>query len=222
MSLQNHYKRLLERIHTVLAELRTKLCSSLKMGHESSLRIRRRQFFIGGGLALGISIFVYGVMGVLRDQGPLQKQATTPKPVTTNIATAISQVDMGEARWHNLDEALNILKKEVSELKKEMNGSEENSSLTVVDLPGNHRNDSNAAQNMENDQDTFTEGAQTHKTGIDDPRFEQIQERLAFLEAGRDAHPQHPVNTPSAQDTGNGEDQNGRVIHKLSGPCGGL
>ena len=101
-SLQDQYNQLVERIRTLLSGVTAKLSAFAKIGTESARRIQRRQFFLGGCLVVGFIALVYGIMTVLFDRGPTQTQEESPKPVSTNIATAPSQIDMNEAKWNNL------------------------------------------------------------------------------------------------------------------------
>ncbi|MDP4154221.1 MAG: TraB/VirB10 family protein [Bacillota bacterium] len=215
MSLQNLYSQSLERTRASFSKVRTKLRVHLKLGSESALRIRRRQFFVAAGLVLSISAFIYGILSVLFDKGPVKNQVETVKPVTTHIATAPSQIDLNEARWHKLDVSIKNLRKEVSEVKKLVYDGEQ--------VPSNNENTTENNENKENLDAAQSQDSHINDTHADDSRFQEIQERLAFLETERDAQPQRPLNTLSAQnlpsDVRSGgpieEAQDGRVIQKL-------
>ncbi|MBA3814817.1 MAG: hypothetical protein H0X26_10135 [Alphaproteobacteria bacterium] len=222
MSLQNHFNKAFDRVRESLSEAGAKLRSLMKIGPESSLRVRRRQFFWGGCLVMGGIAFTYGVMNVLFDRGPTQKKEEISKPVATNIATSPNHINMDEARWHKLDMALTNLSAKVSKISKTVYG-EDSHDATIVDLsrnPGNSR----LAENQEGVHDAAVDSTSIQTTDADDtsvhdPRFQEIQDRIAFLETQQEAHKQLPnlsSQNPYAQNAQGGEEQDGRVIQKLS------
>ncbi|MBA3814784.1 MAG: hypothetical protein H0X26_09965 [Alphaproteobacteria bacterium] len=226
-SLPKQFNKIFDRIREALSEAGAKLRSHMKIGPESSLRVRRRQFFWGGCLVVGAIAFTYGVMNVLFDRGPTQKQTEISKPVATNIATIPNHINMDEARWHTLDMALTSLSAKVSKISKTVYGEDSNDA-TIVDLPRNPGN-SKLAQGQEGAQDTTVDGTSiqktdgedtsAHDTRVHDPRFQEIRDRLAFLETQQEAHKQSPnlrPQNPYAQNAQGGEEQDGRVIQKLS------
>ncbi|MBA3814734.1 MAG: hypothetical protein H0X26_09710 [Alphaproteobacteria bacterium] len=227
ISLQNHFNQCVERIRESLSEGANNLRSRMKIGPESSLRVRRRQFFWGGCLVVGAIAFTYGVMNVLFDRGPAQKQVEVSKPVATNIATIPNHINMEEARWHKLDMALTSLSAKVSKISKTVYG-EDSYDATIVDLSRNPGN-SKLAQSQEGVHDTpvdstsiqtpDAEDTSVHDTRVHDTRFQEIRDRLAFLETQQEAQKQLPnlsSQNPYAQNAANGEEQDGRVIQKLS------
>lgn len=217
MLLQNQYNQFIERIRALISEMTAKLSSFAKIGTESARRIQRRQFLLGGCLVVGFVAFVYGIMTVLLDKGPIQKKEEASKPVSTNIATATSQVDMNEARWNNLDASIKNLTQKVSKIDKKVYGEmtgPSNDSI-IVDLPKNTATlDSDSTKSSVHS--TPVQETDSEDTRINDPRFEQIQERLAFLETQRESQQQLPVNPSYIQNPGNPQEQDGRVIQKLS------
>ena len=210
MSLPHLYNQFLHRTQRFLSKTMGKLSSLMKLGTESPLRIRRRQIFVGVSLALGLTALVYGLLSVFVDRGPQNKKEAAPKPVTTSIATATKQVDMDEVRWYALDKAIKSLGQEIAALRRETDGRDLSHEGTVVDLP---RSPKDSSENQDEDTDTESTRAEN---ALNDPRFQEIQERLAFLESEREAHLQQPLNVPNAQALQEGNTQEGRVIHKLS------
>jgi conjugal transfer pilus assembly protein TraB len=212
MSLSGHYNRLLEKLQDSFAELTAKLQSVFKIGPESSIRIRRRQFLMGGCLVLGITVFTYAVMNVLRNQGPVQRQETTPKPTTTNIATATKQVDMNEVRWNNLDASLNTLRNQVAEIAEAVYGG----TNKLKDDPSQ----TDSVQTSEEDSKTEQEHEKTMSSHdpVSNPELEAIKERLAILETRNDDQPQpSTVGQPTSYNPSqNGDEQNASSIQKLS------
>lgn len=211
-SLRNRFSQSSERIREIFTGTGTRLCSLMKIGPESSRRVRRRQFLWGGCLSVGIIAFTYGIITVLLDRGPApKKQEESPKPVKTNVTTAPKHINMNEVRWNNLDNSIKSLGRDVSEIKKIVYGEEQDGSneATIVELPGN-TGKSDSTQNQS------TVQTATVQNSNDDPRFEQIQERLTFLETQREAQQQSPLNHPYVQNPENGQEQDGRVIQKLS------
>src|SRR5690348_14749496 len=104
VSLRNRFNQSSEFLQDILTMMGRRLCSLMKIGPESSLRIRRRQFLWGGCLGVSIIAFVYGVMTILLDRGPIgKKQEEAIKPIEINIATAPKHINMGEVRWNNLE-----------------------------------------------------------------------------------------------------------------------
>ncbi|MBA3814871.1 MAG: hypothetical protein H0X26_10425 [Alphaproteobacteria bacterium] len=226
-SLQNHFNKAFDRVRESLSEGANKLRSLMKIGPESSLRVRRRQFFWGGCLVVGGIAFAYGVMNILFDKGPAQKKEELSKPVATNIATIPNHINMDEARWHKLDMALTNLSAKVSKISKTVYGEDSNDA-TIVELPRNPGN-SKLAQRQEGAHDTTVdspsiqtpdgEDTSVHDTRLHDPRFQEIRDRLAFLETQQETQKQSPnlsSQNPNPQYAANGEEQDGRVIQKLS------
>lgn len=219
MPLLEHYNHINERVMILFSGATSKLRSLLKIGPESALRIRRRQFLVGGGVVLSISALAYGITTVLFDKGPAQSQEESPKPMSTNIATAPSHINMGEARWNNLDTSIKSLVKEVSEIKKTIYGEESNDS-NIVELPGN-KSKIDSVQVQDSVESTPVQKTDADATGDnnsqhDDPRLEEIQERLTFLETARNTQQQPSLNPLDVQNPSNGQEQDGRMIQKLS------
>lgn len=224
VSLRNRFNQSLEHIQEILSNTGQKLCALLKIGPESSRRVKRRQFLWGGSLVIGIIAFTYGVMTVLLDRGPTaKKQEETPKPVETNIATAPKHINMDEARWHTLGEAIKKLVKEVSDIKRVINGEPQDASHDgiVVDVPGNVLN-SDASKNNKDAQSHPHQEMRTsdkHEDHDNDSRFQNILDRLSSLEEERTIQKQQShlnLQNPYAQNPINGNEQEGRVIQKLS------
>ena len=213
-SLQNHYNQLIERFRAPLSGISDRIRSVLKIGQESSLRIWRRQMMVGGCLVVVIIAFVYGIITVLFDKPPLPKQEAVPKPTPINIATAPSKVDMNEVRWLKLDTALTSLQKDVSGIKKIVYGEPQdpsNSADETGTLENKGAESPKAPQIQENVQGTPAQGTHTN-----DPRFQELETRLSFLETQQNSQQQRPLDNPYSQNPGNGEEQDGRVIQKLA------
>lgn len=223
-SLQNHFSQSSMRVREIFSDTGTRLCSLMKIGPESSLRIRRRQFLWGGCLVISIIAFTYGIMTVLLDRGPVvKKQTEALKPVETHIATAPKHVNMDEVRWHTLDEAIKKLGKEVSEIKRVVNGEEIGTSndVNIIELPGNTENP-DSPENQSSFHNTPHQQAHNASTDVansHDPRFQDIQERLSFLETEREASKNQPnsnLQNSYAQNPVIEGQQDGGVIQKLS------
>lgn len=88
---------------------------------ESSMGIRRRQFFWLFCGILGVVAVVYGLVVFLFDKTP-ERKPEPPKPTPLNIATATQKVDLNEAHWNTIEEENKKLAKEISNLKKEVQG----------------------------------------------------------------------------------------------------
>lgn len=219
MLLSDHYKRLLEKFQDAFSEVNRKLQSVFKIGVESSIRIRRRQFFMGGCLALGISLFVYAVMNVLRNQGPVPKQEAASKPVTTNISTATKQVDMSEVRWNNLDGAINTLRQQVAEIAEAVYGEgykvKGNSPQADPLKEGPELQQlSNVEEENERDGPAPNDELQNNlQTSL-----REIKERLSTLETQSDQQPPSPfMEQPNSFNAPqNGDEQNMGSIHNNS------
>ena len=215
---QNYYNQLVERIHEPLSGISERIRSVLKIGPESSLRIRRRQMMVGGILVVGIIAFVYGIITVLFEKPPLPKQEEVPKPTSVNIATAPSKVDMSEVRWIKLDTALVSLQKDVSGIKKIVYGESQdpsNSPGATVNLENKNAESAQSSQVQENVQGTLVDDTRIKDTHAVDPRFQELETRLSFLETQQNSQQQRPVDNPYAQNPGNGGEQEARVIQKL-------
>lgn len=225
MSPQNQYNQIVERARALFSGTTAKLSSFAKIGTESALRIRRRQFLLGGCLCVGFIVLAYGIMTVLIDRGPAQRQEEVDKPVPTNIATAPSQIDMNEARWNNLEASIKNLGKEVSKISKEVFGSDQdpsNNSTPMENVGKTDNSNPSGSEDTQNNPIDNTRGDNTRgdntradNTPIDDTRFQELESRLASLETQREAQLQRPLDTPYAQNPGNAEEQDGRVIQKL-------
>lgn len=219
-SLQDQYNQLVERIRTLLSGVTTKLSAFVKIGTESARRIQRRQFFLGGCLVVGFIALVYGIMNVLFDRGPTQTQEEAPKPVSTNIATAPSQIDMNEARWNNLEASIKNLTQHVSKIGKKVFGSDQglsNGSITTEYVENTDNSTSPQNEDTQNNpiDDTSIDDTGINNSRVDDTRAQEIETRLSFLETQREAQQQPPLNPPYAQNPGIPEEQDGRVIQKL-------
>lgn len=160
------YKDFLQKSKDFFASLSAKLQSVFKIGSESSHQIRRRQFLLGGGLALGASAFAYAVMSVLCSQEPVQKQETTSQPVTTNIATATKQIDMGEARWNNLDDSIKTLRQQVAEIAE-----------VVYENTNKSKSDALQAEERENQTQQFSDQDRGQSLSVNEP-FSNAQTSL--------------------------------------------
>lgn len=215
-SLQNRFNQSSSRVRDVLTDTGRRLCSLLKIGHESSTRIRRRQFLWGGCLVIGIVSLVYGIMAVLLDRGPVAiKPEESAKPVETNIATAPNHINMDEARWNALDGAIKKLGKEVSELRQVVNGEQPANGGVVTDPSGNKENAGFDEQNP-SEQIYKAEGSSVH---MNDHQLHEILDRLSSLETEREAFKNQPspqLQNPYAPNLAGGNEQDGRVIHKFS------
>lgn len=212
MLLQDQYNQLTERVRALLSDVTSKLSAFAKIGTESARRIQRRQFLLGGGLCVGLIALAYGIMTVLFDRGPAQQQEETPKPVSTNIATATSQVDMKEARWSNLDAAIKNLGKEISGIKKTLYGDSQDPTIDAS-LMEQTKNENNPNANTVDIQEASVPVAPDR-----DAYVQELETKILHLEAERDAQQQtsdikleNPYPTQE-----NPEEQNGRVIQKLS------
>jgi conjugal transfer pilus assembly protein TraB len=214
MLLQNQYNQLIERARALLSEVTSKLSAFAKIGTESAGRIRRRQFMLGGGIVIGIIAFAYGIMTVLFDRGPVQQESEAPKPVSTNIATATSHVDMKEARWSNLDTGIKNLGKEISEIKKTLYGDAQSSASdgTTIETQKN--------ENPNNTDGSAIQGSSSTAASDRDAYIQELETKILHLEADRDAQQQTPpVELENPYPTqGISEEQDGRVIQKLSIP----
>lgn len=184
MSLLDHDKLFLEKLQEPWTALKMRFESFLKIGTESSYQIKRRQFLMGGCLALGLMVFTYAVMTVLRNQGPIEAQEETPKPVTRNIATALRQVDMNEVRWNTLEASINTLRNQVAEIGEFVYEGTGKFKANPPQADSLQSSEASHKGEEENGQDN---------TGIHDqssnPELEAIKERLEILETLNAQHP---------------------------------
>lgn len=218
-SLQDQYNQLVERAQTLLSGVTAKLSVFAKIGTESAHRIQRRQFVLGGCLVAGFIALVYGIMTVLFDKGPAQQEVEASKPVSTNIATALTQIDMNEVRWNNLDASIKNLTQKVSKIDKKVFGNDQ-SRLNGLNSTEQLENTDNTPQTQDTQNnpidDTGIDNTHVDNAHVDDTRAQEIEARISFLETQREAQQQSPLNPSYTQNPGNPEEQDGRVIQKLA------
>jgi len=168
---------------------------------ESASDIRRLQFFRAGCLIFIILAISYGVIAMLWDQDPVKQPTEPPKPVSTQIATAPSQIDMNEARWSHLEKKLNGLIQQIGEIKKELHAEPQK---RLEPLP------------------TIEPVVNTQHS--DSPLVQELNTKIAQLELQVDSMRQVPQNFPGTNgfqnggtpSLGQGEEQDGKIIQKFS------